>query len=122
MTSLQLAVSGRLPEPDLIAVLIRAGFASNLARWVDSQLEAGPYTLYTVRQQQRGSQTVLSIDTFLLDPWVNSKTGETGESPHGSCEEYVLDADGNVVNDGEAIDADGTETQWISRSVSFYGG
>jgi hypothetical protein len=122
MPSLQLAVSGRLPEPDLIAALIRAGFASNVARWVDSQLESGPYTHYKVSQQQRGSQTILCIDTFLLDPWVDSKTGEAGESSHGSCEEFILDADGNVVNDGEAIDADGTETRWMSRGVSFYGG
>jgi len=122
MTSLQLAVSGHLPEPDLIAVLVRAGFRPSLAHWVDSQLEAGAYTHYTIMQQQRGSQTVLSIDTFLLDPWVNSKTGEKGESPHGSCEEFVLDVDGNVVDNDATIDADGTETQWTSHSVSFYGG
>jgi hypothetical protein len=120
MTSLHLAVSGRLPEPDVIAVLIRAGFAPNLARWVHSQLEAGPYTHYTVSQQRRGAQTILGIDTFLLDPWVDSKTGDTGESPHGSCNEYVLDTDGNVANDGTTIDADGTETHWTSRSISFF--
>ncbi len=115
------SVSGRLPEPNLVAVLIAAGFATNVARWVHSQMRIGPYTHYTVTQEQCGTQTVLSIDTFLLDLWVNSRTGATGKSPHGSCEEFVLDADGNVVTDCGDIDADGIETHWISRSISFYG-
>lgn len=122
MRSPQLGVSGRLPEPDLIAVLIGAGFASNVARSVDVRLKAWPYTHYTVKQDQRGSQSILSIDTFLLDPWVNSQTGETGESPQGACEEYVLDADGNILNDGDDLDADGNGSRWMSRSVSYYGG
>ncbi len=93
-----------------------------MSRSVDVRLKAGPYTHYTVRQEQRGSQTILSINTFLLDPWVDSRTGETGESPHGACEEYVLDADGNILNDGDDLDADGNGSRWMSRSVSYYGG
>ena len=122
MTSPQLAVSGRLSEPDLVAVLIRSGFAASLARWVGAHLKAGPYTHYTVSLQRRGSQTILYIDTFLLDTWINSKTGETGESPHGSCEEFEIDANGNVIDTVETLNEDGTTTHSFSRSIEFYGG
>lgn len=120
--SFQFAISGRLPEPSLVAVLNLAGFDPGLALWIDASLEPGPYTHYTVGLQQRGSRNVLSIDTFLLDPWVNSKTGETGESPHGSCKEFTVDVSGNVVNHGEVVDVDGDVTEWTSSSISFYGG
>ncbi len=122
MASLSLAVSGRLPEPDLEAVLIRAGFAAGLARWVNAHLTVGPYTHYTVSQQHQGSQTILCIDTFLLDPWIHSKTGETGESPHGCCEEFEIDTNGKVIDTIETSSDDGSTTSSMSRSISFYGG
>ena len=122
MTTLSLAVSGRLPEPDLEAVLIRAGFSASLARWVDAHLTAGPYTHYTVSQEHCGSQAVLFINTFLLDTWINSKTGETGQSPHGSCEEFQIDADGNIIDTVETLNDDGSTSYSMSGSISFYGG
>lgn len=122
MAPLQVAVSGRLPEQRLEAVLNRAGFASSVARWVDEHIRPGPYTHYTVSLHCRGSQTVLCIDTFLLDPWINSTTGETGESPHGSCEEFVIDSDGNVVEMVETLNDDGSICHSFSSSVTFYGG
>ncbi|TWT78689.1 hypothetical protein CA13_00850 [Planctomycetes bacterium CA13] len=122
MTSLSFAISGRLPEPKLEAVLLCAGFSASVARWVDAHLTAGPYTHYTVSQRHHGSQTMLCIDTFLLDIWIHSKTGETGKAPHGSCEEFEIDGDGNVIDTVETLDDDGSTTHSFSRSVSFYGG
>jgi hypothetical protein len=122
MTSLSLGISGHLPEPELEAVLLRAGFSASVARWVDAHLIDGPYTHYTVSLRHLGSQTMLCIDTFLLETWIHSKTGETGVSPHGSCKEFELDADGNVVDTVETLDDDGSTTHSFSRSVSFYGG
>ncbi len=122
MTSLQLAVSGRLPEPSLEAVLIRAGFSSRVASWVDAHLTTVAYTHFTVSQQYRGSQTILCVDTYLLDHWINSKTGESGESPHGSCKEFEIDADGNVIDTVETVNDDGSTSSSFSPSITFYGG
>ncbi|TWU35605.1 hypothetical protein Q31b_50400 [Novipirellula aureliae] len=122
MTSLPLAISGRLPEPELEAVLLRAGFSAIVARWAAGHLTAGPYTHYTVSQQYHGSQTMLCVDTFLLDTWIHSKTGKTGKSPHGSCEEFEIDDDGNVIDTVETLNDDGSTIHSFSRSISFYGG
>ncbi|WP_197204129.1 hypothetical protein [Crateriforma conspicua] len=121
--SSRLAVSGRLPEPNLADVLIGAGFSAKVARWVNSHLKTGPYTHFTVMQEQRASRKVLTIDTFLLDRWVNSETGETGESPHGSCEEFLIGADGQVLDSDEPeLNDDGGMTFSFTRNVTFYGG
>ena len=114
------AVSGRLPERALNDVLIRAGFSSNLAKWVESEITTGPYTHYTVSLSKSGSETILQIDTFRLETWIHSKTGQTGVSPHGCCREYVLDANGNVANSGESITEDG-EISWCSGDITHYG-
>jgi len=122
-SSSRAAVSGRLPEPNLVGVLIGAGFSATVARWVDSHLEIGPYTHFTVSQGQRASRTVLSIDRFLLDRWVNSRTGETGESPHGSCEEYEIGDDGRVVDSGlDIVNDDGDTIHSLTLNITYYGG
>jgi len=119
------AVSGRLPAADMLDVLLASGFTPNDAHCVNSNLESGPYAYYTVIREQRdvgmleprtaelirpniaqNSIIVLSINTFRLDSYVDSKTGEAGQLPHGMLLEYIPDMDGN----------------WISFACCNYGG
>ncbi|EMI42775.1 hypothetical protein RRSWK_04713 [Rhodopirellula sp. SWK7] len=74
-------------------------------------------------QEQPKSESVLLIDSFSLDPWVNSRTGDTGKSPHGSCEEFEIDCNGRILDsDHEIPDDDGNTTYSLTRSITFYGG
>lgn len=84
--TLDKALTGNLNEEQLEA----AGFSQTAARLLVSELSPDVYKYCSVSQYTDHGQTFLKIDQYNMENWTNSKTGETGASPHGTITEFVL--------------------------------
>ena len=102
----RLFVSGRLPDPNMVHSLQSAGFAPKTSSWIQANIVAGTYTHYAVTKEWRDYNVFILIDTFYMYPFVNSETGQKGESPHGTLCEYIGLSGGN----------------WKLKESTFYGG